>query len=167
MGHALPRRIAAALAGAALSTAMLAACSGGEEEAPPTDEPVAEEAPVEDTEDSDDGAVETEDDTTDQDEDGGDDPSGDTNLFESTWGFGHDSKVLSAEELGDLLESEAESRGPEEMSLDVECGDGVDTGAGDLDAECIAYADEGVEYRWLVTVGPADAGLEVEVENAT
>lgn len=171
MGHALPRRIAAALAGAALSTAMLAACSGGEEEAPPTDEPVAEEAPVEDTEDSDDGALETEDDTTDdttdQDEDGGDDPTGDTNLFEGTWGFGHDSKVLSAEELGDLLESEAESRGPEEMSLDVECGDGVDTGAGDLDAECIAYADEGVEHRWLVTVGPADAGLEVEVENAT
>ncbi|MGP9733039.1 hypothetical protein ACT3SQ_00595 [Brachybacterium sp. AOP42-C2-15] len=89
------------------------------------------------------------------------------NLFEGTWGFGHDTKVLSAEELGALLVTEAEARGPEEMSLEVECGDGVDTAAGDYDAECIAYADEGVEHLWLVTVGPADAGLDIEVENAS
>ena len=44
MGHALPRRIAAALAGAALSTAMLAACGGDDEASPPTHEPVPEEA---------------------------------------------------------------------------------------------------------------------------
>jgi hypothetical protein len=75
--------------------------------------------------------------------------------------------VLDAEELADVIEEEAEARGPEEMSLEVECGDGVDTDAGDDTAECIAYADEGVEHLWLVTVGPADAGLEVEIENAS
>ena len=52
------------------------------------------------------------------------------------------------------------------MSLEVECGDGVDTAAQDYEAECIAYADEGVEHLWTVTVGPADAGIEVEVANA-
>ena len=110
----------------------------------PTDPPTSEDPPEEEPTD--------------------DSPSGE-NLFEGTWGFGHDSKVLSAEELSALLEQEAEARGPEEMSLSVECGDGVDTGAGDDTAECIAYADEGVEHLWAITVGPADAGLEIEVEN--
>jgi hypothetical protein len=95
----------------------------------------------------------------------GDDPAGE-NLFEGTWGFGHDTKVLSADELADLLEQEAEARGPAEMSLSVECGDGVDTGTQDYEAECIAYADEGVEHLWQITVGPADAGMEVEVTTA-
>src|SRR5699024_3454877 len=93
-----------------------------------------------------------------------DSPSGE-NLFEGTWGFGHDSKVLSAEELSALLEQEAEARGPEEMSPSVESGDGLDTGARDGAAACLTDADEGVEHLWASTVGPADAGLEIEVEN--
>lgn len=160
MGHALPRRIAAALAGAALSTAMLAACGGDDEASPPTDEPVTEEAPAEDTEDTED--TEDGDNTETDDTDG---TSGTTNLFEGTWGFGHDSKVLSAEELGDLVEERAEELGPEEMSLDVECESGIDTGAGQSEADCTAFADEGVEHAWHITAGPADAGLEVQVEN--
>lgn len=182
MGHALPRRIAAALAGAALSTAMLAACGGGEEASPPSDEPVTEEAPAEDGENGEDtadsdrgGATEpddsddaTEDNATedsDSDDGSGDATGGDTNLFEGIWGFGHDSKVLSAEELGDLVEERAEELGPEEMSLDVQCESGIDTGAGQSEADCTAFADEGVEHAWHITAGPADAGLEVQVEN--
>src|SRR5699024_4320323 len=115
-----------------------------QEEHSPTDPPTSEDPPEEEPTD--------------------DSPSGE-NLFEGTWGFGHDSKVLSAEELSALLEQEAEARGPEEMSLSVECGDGVDTGAGDDAAVCIACADVGGEHLWAITVGPADAGLEIEVEN--
>jgi len=123
--------------------------------------------PDDDSDDtSDDGTSEDGDDSTDDSDDTSDGQPAGENLFEGTWGFGHDTKVLDAEELGDVLEEEAEARGPEEMSLEVECGDGVDTGAEDYTAECIAYADEGVEHAWLVTVGPADAGLELEVENA-
>src|SRR5699024_8643256 len=112
----------------------------------PTDPPTSEDPPEEEPTD--------------------DSPSGE-NLFEGTWGFGHDSKVLSAEELSALLEQEAEARGPEEMSLSVECGagDGRDTGRGDDPARGIASAAEGVERRGPLPVGPADAGLESEVEN--
>ena len=35
----------------------------------------------------------------------------------------------------------------------------------DYEAECIAYADEGVEHPWAITAGPADGGLEIEVAN--
>ncbi|HIY25180.1 MAG TPA: hypothetical protein H9837_12935 [Candidatus Brachybacterium merdigallinarum] len=203
MGHALPRRISAVMAGACLSAAMLTACGGGEEP-PTTDEQVTEDAPAEgsddggsaETDDSLDDDAEgdgdtddgTEDDGTGDDDadddpadddssddategddgadDGGDDGAGSTNLFEGSWGFGHDTKVLSAEELADLLEEKAEELGPDEMSLDVECESGIDTGAGQTEADCTAFADEGVEHVWHVTAAPADAGLEVEVENA-
>jgi len=129
------RRALAPWAGLALAAALLAGCGST-----PTEDPATEADPGEEE-------------TTGE------------NLFEGTWGFGHDTKVLSAEELADLLEEQAESRGPEEMSLDVECADGVDTGAGDETAECIAYADEGVQHPWSLTVGPADSGLEIEVAN--
>ena len=87
------------------------------------------------------------------------------NLFEGTWGIGHDEKALDAEQLADLLEEQAEALGPPEMSLDVECEDGVDTAVQDYEAACIAYADEGVEHPWAITAGPADGGLEIEVAN--
>lgn len=189
------RRLLAPLAGAAFALALLAGCGGAEEapaedppaessedsgdgadeqtsEAPPADEDTTEDADESDDADEGDSADEPEDpeesgDAGEADEaDGGTDAAGDENLFEGTWGFGHDTKVLSAEELADLLETEAEARGPAEMSLDVECEDGVDTGTQDYTASCTAFADEGVEHPWAITVGPADAGLEVEVENA-
>ena len=72
---------------------------------------------------------------------------------------------LDAEQLADLLEEQAEALGPSEMSLDVECEDGVDTAVQDYEAACIAYADEGVEHPWAITAGPADGGLEIEVAN--
>lgn len=164
------RRLLAPFVGMAAAAALIAGCGGAGTEEPaagpdgetteaaPTSEQATESAP-----DPSDGGGATSDDPEADEPDGGD-ATGE-NLFEGTWGFGHDTKVLSAEELAVLLEAEAEARGPEEMSLDVECGDGVDTSAADYDAECIAYADEGVEHLWLVTVGPADAGLEIEVEN--
>lgn len=176
------RRLLAPLAGIAAAAALIAGCGGaGTEE--PAGGPAGETSEASETaeatetsagapdsgEDPSDGGGESSDNPEGDPTDGGqdnDDAMGE-NLFEGTWGFGHDTKVLSAEELAALLEAEAEARGPEEMSLDVECGDGVDTGAGDDDAECIAYADEGVEHLWLITVGPADAGLEIEVENAS
>ena len=118
------------------------------------------------TEDPDDGTDDPGDDPDDGTEDPGDeDPGDDENLFEGSWHFGHDQKVLSAEELAALVEQEALDRGPDEMHLTVECSDGVDTGAGDTEADCVAIADEGVEHPWLITALPADAGLEVEVEN--
>lgn len=89
----------------------------------------------------------------------------DENLFEGTWGFGHTTKTLTAEELGTVVEEEAEARGPEEMSLTVRCADGIDTSVQDDEAVCVAIADEGVEHHWWVTGGPADAGLVVEVAN--
>lgn len=181
------RRALAPLVGLAFAAALLTGCGGtGTED--PTEEPSAEtseqstEADDEtsttseasttsgtgeedsDDEDSDDEATDDAESPTDDDQ--ADDQAGGENLFEGSWSFGHDTKELSAEELAALLEEEAEARGPEEMSLGVECGDGVDTVAGDSEAECIAYADEGVEHLWLITVGPADAGLEIEVENA-
>ena len=203
MGHALPRRISAVMAGACLSAAMLTACGGGEEP-PTTDEQVTEDAPAggsddggsaetddsldddaegdgdtdDGTEDDGTGDDDADDDPADDDssddategddgaDDGGDDGAGSTNLFEGSWGFGHDTKVLSAEELADLLEEKAEELGPDEMSLDVECESGIDTGAGQTEADCTAFADEGVEHVWHVTAAPADAGLEVEVGNA-
>jgi hypothetical protein len=159
------------MAGACLTAAMLTACGGGEAP-PPTDEQVTEDAPAEGAEDSDDGGSAETDDSSDDDSSGdgtsGDDGAGgagSTNLFEGSWGFGHDTKVLSAEELADLLEEKAEELGPDEMSLDVECESGIDTGAGQTEADCTAFADEGVEHAWHVAAGPADAGLEVEVEN--
>jgi hypothetical protein len=184
------RRVLAPFAGAALALALLAGC-GGADEAPaedpengtaaeaPTGETAAEEptdgtATEEST--SDGGATSTDDDSDPEDTEDADDPGHEAdddpagtpegeNHFEGSWTLHHDSKVLSAEELADLIEEEAEAHGPEEMSLDVECADGVDTVAGDDTAECIAYADEGVEHPWAVSVGPADAGLVIEVEN--
>lgn len=91
----------------------------------------------------------------------------DENLFEGTWGFGHTTKTLTAEELGAVIEEEAEARGPEEMFLSVRCADGIDTSVPDYEAVCVAIADEGAEHHWLVTGAPADAGLVVEVENLT
>ena len=170
------RRLLAPLAGIAAAAALIAGCGGAGTEEPagdpggetteaaPTSEQATESAPGP----SDGGGGTSDDPEADEPDDGTDDGDAtDENLFEGSWGFGHDTKVLSAEELAALLEAEAENRGPEEMSLDVECGDGVDTGVADYDAKCIAYADEGVEHLWLVTVGPADAGLEIEVENAS
>lgn len=170
------RRLLAPLAGIAAAAALIAGCGGAGTEEPaggPDGEtteaaPTTEQSTASAPESSDGGGGTSDDPEPDEPDDGTDD--GDAtgeNLFEGTWGFGHDTKTLSAEELAALLEAEAEARGPEEMSLDVECGDGVDTGAADYDAECIAYADEGVEHLWLVTVGPADAGLEIEVDNAS
>lgn len=89
----------------------------------------------------------------------------DENLFEGTWNFGYTEKTLTAEELGDVVEAKAEARGPDEMSLTVQCADGIDTSIGDYVAICVAIADEGVEHPWKVTGGPADAGLAAEVEN--
>ena len=138
--------------------------SGGASDATETSETSETSEPASDAEESpSDGGGESSDSSESEEPDGA---TGE-NLFEGTWGFGHDTKVLSAGELSALLTTEAEARGPEEMSLEVECGDGVDTGSGDYDAECIAYADEGVEHLWLVTVGPADAGLDIEVENGS
>ena len=133
----------------------------------------------EDGDDTDDGGTDdgTDDDSTDGDD--ADDPDstdgpdstddagggGEVNLFEGTWGIGHDEKALDAEQLADLLEEQAEALGPPEMSLDVECEDGVDTAVQDYEAACIAYADEGVEHPWAITAGPADGGLEIEVAN--
>ncbi|GAA1490711.1 hypothetical protein [Brachybacterium sacelli] len=89
----------------------------------------------------------------------------DENLFEGTWTFGHTTKTLTAEELAAVTEEEAEARGPEEMSLTVQCADGIDTSIRDYEAVCVAIADEGVEHPWMLTGGPADAGLVVEVDN--
>ena len=181
------RALLVPLSGAALAASLLAACGDGGEDPPAEGTTAAEESvPPEQTEqteqattgDGDDGSDDAAaDDGTGDDassdtetgddgaaEDGG--GSGDTNLFEGSWGFGHDTKVLSAEELADLLEEKAEELGPDEMSLDVECESGIDTGAGQTEADCTAFADEGVEHVWHVTAAPADAGLEVEVENA-
>lgn len=87
------------------------------------------------------------------------------NLFEGTWTFGHTTKTLTADELAAVTEEEAEARGPEEMSLTVQCADGIDTSLRDYEAVCVAIADEGVEHPWMLTGGPADAGLVVEVDN--
>ncbi|MGY5765995.1 hypothetical protein ACXET9_12430 [Brachybacterium sp. DNPG3] len=126
-----------------------------------TDDDVADDA-------TDDAA--SDDDDADDADDAGDDAddgssAGTVNLFEGSWGFGHDTKVLTSDELADVVEEAAEERGPAEMSLEVECQDGVDTAAGDDEAECIAFADEGVQHLWSISVGPADSGLEIEVTN--
>jgi hypothetical protein len=173
--------VLAPFAGAALALTLLAGCGGGDEapaedpaDGTATEEPADGTATEEST--SVGGATGTDDDSDLEDTKGADDSGheadddpadtpGGENHFEGSWTLHHDSKVLSAEELADLIEEEAEARGPEEMSLDVECADGVDTVAGDDTAECIAYADEGVEHPWAVSVGPADAGLVIEIEN--
>lgn len=128
-----------------------------------SDEESGQESDETPDESSDDGSDEA---TADAPDGESDENSGSgENLFEGTWGFGHDAKTLSAQELSDLLEDEADARGPAELTVSVECGDGIDTSTQDDDAECIAYADEGVEHLWAVTGGPADAGLEITVEN--
>lgn len=189
------RRLLGPLAGMAFAAALLAGCGAEEPADPEETaaQETQDEAPPgeDDTEDGDDGTGEgggaddgTEDpedgdaedpengtgDPSDDPDDGTEDPGeenpgDDENLFEGSWHFGHDQKVLSAEELAALVEQEALDRGPDEMHLTVECSDGVDTGAGDTEADCVAIADEGVEHPWLITALPADAGLEVEVEN--
>src|SRR5690625_2610313 len=183
------RRLLAPLAGMAFAAALVTGC-GAEEPTDPeetTAQETKEEAPPgeDDTEDGDDGGGEDggqdpedgddgdgSDDPDDDTEDPGDDPDDgtehpgdDENLFEGTWHFGHDQKVLSAEELAAVVEQEALDRGPDEMHLTVECSDGVDTGAGDTEADCVASGDGGAEHPWLITALPADAGLEVDVEN--
>ena len=121
--------------------------------------------PDDDTEDPGDDPDDGTEDPGDDPDDGTEDPGDDENLFEGTWHFGHDQKVLSAEELAAVVEQEALDRGPDEMHLTVECSDGVDTGAGDTEADCVAIGDEGAEHPWLIPALPADAGLEVDVEN--
>ena len=169
------RRLLAPLAGMAFAAALVTGC-GAEEPTDPEETTAQEEAPPgeDDTEDGDDGGGEDggQDPEDGDDGDGSDDPDDDTedpgddeNLFEGTWHFGHDQKVLSAEELAAVVEQEALDRGPDEMHLTVECSDGVDTGAGDTEADCVAIGDEGAEHPWLITALPADAGLEVDVEN--
>ena len=188
------RRLLAPLAGLAATAALLAGCSGTEAPAEDTASASSEEstdeggdgsATAEQTSDgdgadeggtddgpddvTDDDATDGDDadDTTDDADDSTDDAGGggEVNLFEGTWGIGHDEKALDAEQLADLLEEQAEALGPPEMSLDVECEDGVDTAVQDYEAACIAYADEGVEHPWAITAGPADGGLEIEVAN--
>ena len=44
--------------------------------------------------------------------DGADGSAGAEDLFTGTWGFGHDTKALDAEQLADPIEQEAEARGP-------------------------------------------------------
>lgn len=183
--HLLP-----ALAGIAVAAALVGGCGTNGAEAPDEEagtdaaeqtsaaEDSAEPTSAAEDEGTDDGEDDSDDGADDRgsgdsgSDDGGSDDGGDDagrpageNLFEGSWGFGHDEKALDAEELADLLEEEAEARGPEEMSVDVECEDGVDTSVPDDTAECTAYADEGVEHAWRITAGPADAGLVIEVEN--
>ena len=159
------RRLLAPLAGLAATAALLAGCGGTEAPAEDTGSASSEESSAESTDEGGDGSS-----TAEQTSDGGDDADdagggGEVNLFEGTWGIGHDEKALDAEQLADLLEEQAEALGPPEMSLDVECEDGVDTAVQDYEAACIAYADEGVEHPWAITAGPADGGLEIEVAN--
>lgn len=169
-------RLLTPLAGACFAAALLAGC-GDTSDPVPADDPVVETSTEETTTDeattepADDatGSESPDDSTSDSAGDGESEDQaggGDTNLFEGTWGFGHDTKTLSAEELATVLEEEAKRQGPVEMSLSVECADGIDTSTQDYTADCTATADEGVEHSWTVTGGPADAGLEVEVENA-
>ena len=159
------RLLLAPLAGLAATAALLAGCGGTEAPAEDTGSATSEESSAESTDEGGDGSS-----TAEQTSDGGDDADdagggGEVNLFEGTWGIGHDEKALDAEQLADLLEEQAEALGPPEMSLDVECEDGVDTAVQDYEAACIAYADEGVEHPWAITAGPADGGLEIEVAN--
>jgi hypothetical protein len=188
--------VLAPLAGLAAAAALLAGCSGADEEpaedttaaaveqsdgggeATATDEQDSDEEGSDETptqeessdgDDSDDPSDSADPDDSDGTEDS-DDPAEDApegeDLFTGTWGFGHDEKTLDSGQLAAVLEDEAAARGPSEMTLSVECGDGVDTETQDYEAECIAYADEGVEHLWKVTVGPAGPGIDVEVENA-
>lgn len=176
------RRLLAPLAGLAATAALLAGCSGTEAPAEDTASASSEESSAESTDEGGDGSAtaeqtsdgdadastdDAEDPDSTDDSDGTDDAGGggEVNLFEGTWGIGHDEKALDAEQLADLLEEQAEALGPPEMSLDVECEDGVDTAVQDYEAACIAYADEGVEHPWAITAGPADSGLEIEVAN--
>lgn len=187
------RRLLAPFAGLAATAALLAGCGGTEAPAEDTASATSEESSAESTDEGGDGSATAEqtsdggddaDDTAGADDDGTDDDTtdgdgaddstddlddasggGEVNLFEGTWGIGHDEKALDAEQLAALLEEQAEALGPPEMSLDVECEDGVDTAVQDYEAACIAYADEGVEHPWSITAGPADGGLEIEVAN--
>lgn len=146
------------VAGMLFAAALVAGCGAQEEPADPEDT-VAEETQEE--------APPPEDDTDDGDstEDGTGGPGDDEVLFEGSWHMGHHEKVLTAEEIAAVLEAEALERGPEEMHLTVECEDGVDSPAGDNEAQCVAIGDEGALNPWSVTALPADAGLEIEVEN--
>jgi hypothetical protein len=152
------------LTGLAAAAALLAGCGGAEED--PGEAPTSAAVEPSDGGGTTTSADEQDGDETPAEDEASDDAPEGEDLFTGTWRFGHDEKTLDAAQLAALLEEEAEARGPAEMSLSVECGDGVDTEAQDYEAECIAYADEGVEHLWQVTVGPADAGLEGEVENA-
>lgn len=170
------RLLLAPLAGTALVAGLLAGCGGttAADDTATADEEVTgqdEDTGADDSTDSEgsEGSGESEgsdgsDGGTDAEEGTLPSPLGE-NLFAGTWGFGHDTKSLTAEDLAELLMQEASARGPEGMSLEVECGDGIDSEAGDLEAECIAYADEGVEHLWQVSVGPAGEGLDIEITN--
>lgn len=183
------------VAGMLFAAALVAGCGAQEpadpeetvaeqtqDEAPPAEDDTDENTDDGD-EDSDDGGEETGDGQSDGDggagddpdqgtddpdegtDDPGDAPGEDENLFEGSWHMGHHEKVLTAEELAEVLEVEALERGPDEMHLTVECEDGVDSPAGDNEAQCTAIGDEGAQNPWSVTALPADAGLEIEVEN--
>lgn len=161
------RLLLAPLAGIALAAGLLAGCGGttaGDDPATADGEVTGQDDDGTDTDADGSDDAGTGDDTASDDATGSD--GWDENLFSGSWGFGHDTKTLSAANLSDLLQQEASARGPAEMSLEVECGDGIDSEAGDLEAECIAYADEGVEHLWQVSAGPAGAGLEIEVTDA-
>src|SRR5699024_3323275 len=96
---------------------------GDEDGSQDTEDGDGSDDPGDDTEDPgddpDDGTEDPGDDPDDGTEDPGDDPDDgtedpgdDENLFEGTWHFGHDQKVLSAEELAAVVEQEALDRGP-------------------------------------------------------
>lgn len=179
------RRVLSPVAGALFAAALVAGC-GAQEPADPEDTvaeqtqqeaPPAADDPDGEGENADggqsDGGAEDPDDGDDTPDEGSDDPDQgtddapgeDENLFEGSWHMGHHEKVLTAEELAAVLEEEALERGPDEMHLTVECEDGVDGPAGDQQAQCVAIGDEGAQNPWSITALPADAGLEIEVEN--
>src|SRR5690625_507112 len=132
------RRLLAPLAGMAFAAALVTGC-GAEEPTDPEETTAQEEAPPgeDDTEDGDDGGGEDGDqnpedgddgdgsddpgddteDPGDDPDDGTEDPGDDENLFEGTWHFGHDQKVLSAEELAAVVEQERS----EERRVGKEC----------------------------------------------
>lgn len=87
-----------ALAGVAFAAALVAGCGGGDEDDPPLTETAQEDAG---SDAQDDAELVS-----------GEESGSGENLFEGTWGFGHGTKTLSAEELSGLLEDEADAGDP-------------------------------------------------------